>query len=55
MRSKIYDLILSSNSVLLLTHENPDGDAVGSVLAFYHYLTSINKDVDMVIQDIPNV
>ena len=55
MRSKIYDLIQSSNSVLLLTHENPDGDAVGSVLAFYHYLTSINKDVDMVIQDIPNV
>lgn len=55
MRSKIFDLIKESNSILLLTHENPDGDAIGSVLAFYHYLKSINKSVDMVILNIPKV
>lgn len=55
MRSKIFDTIQESNSILLLTHESPDGDAIGSVLAFYHYLTSINKIVDMVILDIPKV
>jgi len=55
MRSKIKNLIDNSNSILLLTHEGPDGDAIGSVLAFYHYLTSINKSVDMVILDIPKV
>ena len=55
MRSKIWNEIEKSNSILLLTHENPDGDAVGSVLAFYHYLISINKSVDMIILDIPKV
>ena len=55
MRSKINDLISNSKSILLLTHESPDGDAIGSVLSFYHYLTSINKSVDMVILDVPKV
>ena len=55
MKSKIKSLIDSSNSILLLTHESPDGDAVGSVLGFYHYLSSINKNVDMVILDIPKI
>lgn len=55
MKSKINNLINDSNSILLLTHVDPDGDAVGSVLAFYHYLTSINKNVDMVILNIPKI
>lgn len=55
MVKKIQKLINDSNSILLLTHESPDGDAIGSVLAFYHYLTSINKTVEMVILDIPKV
>ena len=55
MRSKILDKINNSNSILLLTHENPDGDAIGSVLGFYHYLQSVNKTVDMVVLDIPKV
>ena len=55
MESRINELIDNSKSILLLTHERPDGDAIGSVLAFYHYLSSINKTVDMVILDIPKV
>lgn len=55
MRSNIKNMIDNSDSILLLTHEGPDGDAIGSVLAFYHYLLSINKSVDMVILDIPRV
>lgn len=55
MKNQIKNLIDESNSILLLTHESPDGDAVGSVLAFYHYLISINKNVDMVILDVPKV
>ena len=55
MKNQIKDLIDNSNSILLLTHESPDGDAVGSVLAIYHYLTSINKNVDMVILDVPKI
>ena len=55
MKKKINELINESNSILLLTHETPDGDAIGSVLAFYHFLLSINKTVDMVILDIPKI
>lgn len=55
MKNKASDLIKYSNSILLLTHESPDGDAVGSVLAFYNYLVSINKTVDMVVLNIPKV
>ena len=55
MKSQIKKLIDDSNSILLLTHESPDGDAIGSVLAFYHYLTAINKNVDMVVIDVPKV
>lgn len=55
MINSIKNLINTSNSILLLTHESPDGDAIGSVLSLYHYLTSINKAVDMVILDIPRV
>lgn len=55
MKKKINELINESNSILLLTHETPDGDAIGSVLSFYHFLISINKTVDMVILDIPKI
>jgi len=34
------NLIDSSKSIVLTTHHNPDGDAVGSVLGFYHALKS---------------
>lgn len=55
MKSKIKKMIDDSNSILLLTHESPDGDAIGSVLSFYHYLSSINKCVDMIILERPKV
>lgn len=55
MENKIFNKISSSNSILLLTHEDPDGDAIGSLLGFYHYLVSINKSVDMVATKIPKI
>lgn len=53
MKSKIFELINDSKSILLLTHETPDGDATGSVMGFYHMLTSINKTVDVVMPEVP--
>lgn len=53
--NNILDVINESNSILLLTHENPDGDAVGSVMALYYVLTNMNKDVDFIILNIPPV
>ena len=51
--NNIFDEIINSNTILLLTHENPDGDAVGSLLAIYHMLKSMNKKVDAVMPEIP--
>lgn len=53
MKKQIKKLIDDNESILLLTHIRPDGDAVGSVLAFYNYLLTLNKDVDMVVIDAP--
>jgi len=53
MKKQIKKLINDNNSILLLTHIRPDGDAVGSVLSLYNYLLTLNKAVDMVIIEAP--
>src|SRR5689334_18302253 len=35
--------IAAANRILLLTHINPDGDAVGSLLGMWHALQSMGK------------
>lgn len=55
MIKQIKKLIDDSNSIILFTHIRPDGDAVGSVLSFYNYLKKLNKQVDMVIEDAPEI
>ena len=37
-------LINDSKSILLTTHNNADGDGLGSEIAFYYYLKSLNKE-----------
>ena len=54
MIKDILDLINASNSILLLTHENPDGDAVGSVMALYNWLYD-KKKVSIVMPEIPPI
>ena len=39
------DYIDKSQSIILSTHRDPDGDGLGSEIAFYYYLKSINKNV----------
>ena len=41
LKNKIAD----SNNILLSTHKNPDGDGLGSELAMYYYLKSLNKNI----------
>jgi phosphoesterase RecJ-like protein len=40
-------LFLSSENILLISHINPDGDAIGSQLALYHYLKAKGKNVGL--------
>jgi len=53
--TNIFELINKSDSIVILTHENPDGDAVGSSMAFYNLLKDMNKTVDIVMSKIPSV
>lgn len=49
----IIEKINSANDIVLLAHENPDGDAIGSMIAFYRALTKIGKNVSGVIEKHP--
>ena len=41
--------------VLILTHMNPDGDAIGSSLAFYYFLTKLGIDAKVIVpNDFPS-
>ncbi len=51
--NEMYELIKSSNNILILTHESPDGDAIGSSMATYYMLKDMGKTVDVVIPEIP--
>ena len=49
----ILDVINESNSILLLAHENPDGDAIGSLMSLFGLLKDMGKHVECVIPEIP--
>jgi len=44
-------LVQSCDTIVLTAHVQPDGDCLGSMLALYHYLVSIGKDVKMILDD----
>lgn len=48
---KIIDIINNNNKFVIFTHESPDGDAIGSSLALYMGLTSLKKEVDVIVDD----
>ena len=51
----IKEEIIKAKNIVLLTHENPDGDAIGSSLAMYNALKQLNKEVDLIIPEMPAV
>lgn len=44
-------LLAEKRHILLTTHTNPDGDAIGSILAFYRYLIRKGHHVSMMVPD----
>ena len=42
--NSLKELIVQTKRPLIITHYNPDGDAIGSSLAFYHYLLKKEKE-----------
>lgn len=47
----ILEQINNANTIAILTHENPDGDAMGSSLAMYHALKKYGKKPDIIIPE----
>ncbi len=41
----IQSAIKAADKILLIAHQNPDGDCLGSVLAMYRYLASLDKNI----------
>ena len=50
---RLEDMLAKAGNIVVITHMKPDGDALGSSTARYHYLKSIGKECRIVIPD-PN-
>ena len=48
MSDQINKIIQNSNKIVLSTHEKPDADGLGSAIAFYYYLKTLNKEVRII-------
>ncbi len=48
---KTHRLLHKCNNIVLITHEHPDGDALGSALAMYDYLSLEGKRVSVLLPD----
>lgn len=44
-------LILNAERIVVTTHKNPDGDAIGSAMAMHHFLKSIGKKPTTILPD----
>lgn len=57
MKNKILEEIKNADSIAILTHESPDGDAVGSSLGMYLALKQLNikAKVDVIMKEYPKM
>lgn len=49
----ILEEIKKANKIVIITHENPDGDAIGSSLAMKLALKQLGKEADLIIPEFP--
>ena len=46
--NKLKKLLSSPNKIAIIPHKNPDGDAIGSTLALWHYLVNTGHTASIV-------
>lgn len=46
------ELIGNASHIVIVSHKNPDGDAIGSGLALYNYLTANGKSATFILPDL---
>jgi phosphoesterase RecJ-like protein len=47
--SLLKNLVSTPHKILITTHYNPDGDAIGASLALYHFLKKTGHDVSVIV------
>ncbi|WP_375239873.1 bifunctional oligoribonuclease/PAP phosphatase NrnA [Aurantibacter sp.] len=47
--NSIKELLSNSNNIIIVSHKNPDGDAIGSCLALFHYLKKLNQNPTIIV------
>ncbi len=45
---EVKELLSSPKNIVITTHKNPDGDAIGSSLALHHYLSSLGHNATVI-------
>ena len=50
-RERVVGELRQADKLVVVTHENPDGDALGSLIAMQGLLTALGKDVSIGISD----
>ena len=50
--NQLHVALCEANSIMLTVHVRPDGDAIGSMVAFYEALVGQGKTVYMVVDDV---
>lgn len=56
MFDKVKEIIEKSNNILILTHQNPDGDALGSAVGFKYLLKEMGKNgVILLEKELPSM
>ena len=51
----ILEEIKKAESIVILAHETPDGDAIGSCLAMNVALKKLGKNPDVIIKEVPRI
>ena len=51
---KIIEYIKNSKNIAIFAHVNPDPDALGSVVAFYHAMKKLGKDCCIFLDELPD-
>lgn len=52
---EILNEIENAETICILAHESPDGDAIGSSLGLYHILKNMEKHVEVLMKKVPEI
>jgi len=54
MIQQLHSLLENNNSILITTHKSPDGDAIGSSVAWFEFVKNLGKRAFVLIPDEPS-